>query len=75
MSVGIDSAAETFVAAWLAPGGQPTTPISGEQRPAGCAALQRRRRAPAVAPAATLVVLEATGTDWVALAVALHETG
>ena len=68
-------AAETFVAAWLAPGGKPTTPISGEQCPAGCAALQRRLQATAVAPTATLVVLEATGTSWVALAVALHEAG
>ncbi len=36
--VGIDVAAETFVAAWLAPGGKPVT---GEQTPAGFAALQR----------------------------------
>ena len=70
--VGIDVAAETFVAAWLAPGGKPVT---GEQTPAGCAALQRRLRATAVAPIATLVVLEATGNYWVALAVALHEAG
>ena len=73
--VGVDIAAETFVAAWLAPGGQPTTPSSGEQTPAGFAALPRRLQATAVAPAATLVVLEATGTYWVALAVALHEAG
>ncbi len=43
--VGIDVAAETFVSAWLAPGGQPGTPVSGAQTSAGCAALQRRLRA------------------------------
>ncbi len=73
--VGIDVAAETFVAAWLAPGGQPGTPVTGEQTPAGFASLQRRLRTTGSPPAATLVVLEATGNYWVALAVALHETG
>jgi len=73
--VGVDVAAEAFVAAWLAPGGQPGTPFTHEQTPAGFAALQRHLRATASPPAATLVVLEATGNYWVALAVALHETG
>jgi transposase len=73
--VGIDVAAETFVAAWLAPGGQPGTPVTHEQTPAGFATLQRRLQATASPPSATLVVLEATGNYWVALAVALHETG
>ncbi len=73
--VGVDIAAETCVAAWLAPGEKPAAPFTGEQTPAGFAALQRRLRATAIPPAATLVVLEATGNDWVALAVALHEAG
>ncbi len=73
--VGVDVAAETFVAAWLAPGGQPTSPFTGEQTPAGFAALQRRLQATGNPPTATLVVLEATGTYWVGLAVALHEAG
>ena len=51
------------------------TPFTGEQTPAGFAALQRRLQATASPPAATLVVLEATGNYWVALAVALHEAG
>jgi transposase len=59
--VGIDVAAETFVAAWLAPGGQPTAPVTGEQTPAGFATLQRRLQATGSPPTATLVVLEATG--------------
>ena len=73
--VGVDVAADTFTASWLAPGGAPTVPCTGEQTPAGYAALQRRLRATAAPPAATLVVLEATGNYWVALAVALHEAG
>ena len=73
--VGIDVAADTFTTSWLAPGGTPTPPFGGEQTPAGDAALQRRPRATGVPPAATLVVLEATGSYWVALAVALHEAG
>ncbi len=73
--VGVDVAAETFVAAWLAPGGKATAPFTGEQTPAGFAALQRRLQATVTPPAAVLVVLEATGSYWVALAVALHEAG
>ena len=73
--VGIDIAADTFTAAWLASGGTPTAPYTGEQTPAGYGALQRRLRATGVAPTETLVVLEATGNYWVALAVALHEAG
>jgi transposase len=73
--VGVDIAAATFVAAWLAPGGKPGTPVTAEQTPAGFAVLQRRLQATGIPPTATLVVLEATGTYWVALAVALHEAG
>jgi transposase len=73
--VGIDVAAETFVAAWLAPEGQPTAPITGEQTAAGFAALVHRLQGTGVSPAAALVVLEATSAYWVALAVALHEAG
>jgi hypothetical protein len=35
LPVGIDVAAENFVAAWLAPGGQPGAPFTGEQTPTG----------------------------------------
>jgi transposase len=73
--VGIDVAADSFTAAWLPPGGTPRLPFAADQAPAGHAALQRRLRATGVAPATTLVVLEATGNYWVALAVALHEAG
>ena len=73
--VGIDIAADTFTASWLSPGGTPTAPLTREQTPAGYAALQRRLQATGASPAETLVVLEATGNYWVALAMTLHEAG
>ena len=73
--VGIDIAAETFTASWLAPGGTPTAPRTCDQAPQGYAALQQRLDRAAGSPPAARVALEATGTSWVALAVALHEAG
>ena len=73
--VGIDIAADTFTAAWRVAGGEVFPPDTGEQTPAGRAGLQQRLRATGLAPAATLVVLEATGPYWVALALGLHEAG
>ncbi len=73
--VGVDIAADTFAAAWLSASGVLAVPFTGEQTPAGFATLQRRLQATAVSPTATLVVLEATGNYWVALAVTLHEAG
>ncbi len=73
--VGVDIAADTFAVALLPTGGTPAVPCTGDQTAAGFAALQRRLQATAVSPTATLVVLEATGNSWVALAVTLHEVG
>jgi len=75
LSVGIDIAATTFTAAWMPPGGSPTPPVTHPQTPQGFAALQCQFAATGSAPAATLVVLEATGSYWVALAVTLHTAG
>ena len=75
LSVGIDIAATTFTAAWMPPGGSPTPPVTHPQTPQGFAALQRQLAATGSAPATTLVVLEATGSYWVALAVTLHTAG
>src|SRR3954452_14772593 len=71
--VGIDIAAATFTASWMPPGAAPTAPITHPQRPAGGASFQRQLAATGVLPADTLVVLEATGSYWIALAVALYE--
>jgi transposase len=73
--VGIDIAATSFTVAWMPPGASPTLPVAHPQRPEGYAALQRQLAATATPPAATLVVLEATGSYWVALAVTLHTAG
>lgn len=75
LDVGVDIAAATFTAAWLAPGGKPTTPVALAQDPEGFAALRQRLHATRIAPAATRVVMEATSTYWIGLAVALHEAG
>jgi transposase len=71
--VGVDVAAQTVTAAWQPQLGGPGAPHTYDQTPTGHAALQQRLRAAGVPPAETLVVLEATGSYWVALAVALHE--
>src|SRR5918997_1451711 len=73
--VGIDIAATTFTAAWLRPTEAPSAAASYQQTPAGFATLQQQLQATGVAPAATLVVLEATSSYWVALAVTLHAAG
>ncbi len=73
--VGIDIAATSFTAAWMPPDGSPTPPITHPQTPQGFAALQRQFAATGSAPDTTLVVLEATGSYWIALAVTLHTAG
>jgi transposase len=73
--VGIDIAAATFTAAWMPPGAAPTAPVTHPQRPEGFAALQRQLAASGIPPETTLVVLEATGRYWIALAVSLHAAG
>lgn len=73
--VGIDIAATTFTAAWMPPGGAPIPPVTYPQTAQGYAALQRQLAATGSAPAAKLVVLEATGSYWVALAATLHAAG
>jgi transposase len=72
--VGIDIAAKTFAAAWAAPGQVPTQPQTFDQTDAGFAALQAQLPA-AIPPPQILIVLEATGSYWIRLAVALHQAG
>jgi transposase len=63
----VDIAATSFMAAWTA--------RSFEQTAAGFAAFQKQLAATGVAPSDTLIVLEATGSYWVALAIAMHSAG
>jgi transposase len=75
LDVGVDIAAATFTASWLVPGGKPSAPVTLAQDAAGYATVRQRLQATGVAPEATRVVMEATSTYWIALAVALHEAG
>ncbi len=69
--VGVDIAAKTFTAAWT-----PTTkPVSFNQTTEGFQKLQDSLLAVVRKPHDVLVVMEATGSYWVSLAVALHEMG
>lgn len=73
--VGVDIAATTFSAAWTAEGPPRERARTFAQTPQGFAALMDQLRASGVSPTNTLIVLEATGSYWVALAVTLHEAG
>ena len=73
--VGVDIAAATFTAAWAAPGLPPSTPRTFDQSPSGFSGLQQALAVTGGAPTATVVVLEATGSYWVALATTLHHAG
>ena len=72
---GVDIAATSFMAAWARPGQTSSAPRPFEQTPQGFASFQKQLAATGGAPETTLVVLEATGSYWVALAVALHSAG
>ena len=73
--VGIDIAATTFTAVWTTDGPPRERARPFAQTPAGFAALQDQLRATGVVPAHSLIVVEATGSYWVALAVCLHQAG
>ncbi len=73
--VGVDIAAATFTAVWIASDAAPSRPITLDQTPQGFAALQMRLLATGRAAADTLVVMEATGSYWVALATTLAQAG
>ena len=72
--VGIDIAATTFVAAWAELGQAPTRPSTFDQTETGFASFQVQLPA-GVAPAQILIVMEATGSYWIRLAVTLHQAG
>ncbi len=75
MFVGVDIAAATFTAAWSRTDGPVSTPRTYAQEPHGFAALQAHLAATTVPSAETLIVMEATGSYWIALAVTLHAAG
>jgi transposase len=71
--VGVDIAAKTFVATWAFDPATAHTAVSFDQNEDGFSALLQQLGATGVTPNATLVVMEATGSYWVALAIALHQ--
>jgi len=75
LHVGIDIAATSFVGVWTRDGRTYTRAQTFAQTPEGFAALQQHLSTTGVPPAQTRVVLEATSSYWVALAVALHTAG
>ncbi|MDP9311235.1 MAG: IS110 family transposase, partial [Chloroflexota bacterium] len=75
LCVGLDVAAATFTATWRTPTTEPVKPVTLPQTPAGYRQLQHHLSTTQIPPAQTLVVLEATGSYWVTLAVMLHQAG
>src|SRR4028118_392643 len=73
--VGIDIAARSFTASWLTSDDQPSKPRSFDQTPKDFAKFHAALSTTMIAPQDTLVVLEATGSYWVSLAVFLHAQG
>ena len=73
--VGVDIAAASFTAIWSTDGKMLPRAVTFAQTPTGFAAFHQQLQTTGVTPAQTLLVLEATGSYWVALAVTLHEAG
>ena len=73
--VGVDIAAASFAASWASSAGPRERARTFAQTPEGFTAFQAALTTTGVAPAATLVVLEATGSYWITLAVTLHQAG
>lgn len=66
--VGEDIAAKTATVAWQAPAQKPGKPITIEQTSEGFASLHQRLLKTRATPAQILMVMEATGIYWLALA-------
>lgn len=73
--VGVDVAATTFTTSWMPVQGPIARPAKFDQTPEGIASFQQRLRDLSVWPTTTLIVMEATGSYWVTLAVTLHDAG
>ncbi|MDQ6695036.1 MAG: IS110 family transposase [Chloroflexota bacterium] len=73
--VGIDIAAASFTAIWTTDGTMQPKAVTFSQSANGFSALQQQLQATCVAAAQTLIVMEATGSYWIALAVTLHQVG
>ena len=72
---GVDIAATTFAASWTSAGAAPERAVTFAQSPDGFSCFQDRLLTLGVPSTEILVVIEATGSYWVALAVSLHGAG
>lgn len=73
--VGVDIAAKTFTARWLEARGAVTRPLTLAQTGEGFASLRARLLTDGRAAGEVLVVMEATGSYWMALATDLAQAG
>jgi transposase len=73
--VGVDIASATFTTTWSRDAQPTLRPMTFNQTPSGFAAFQQQLHQTGIAPAATLIVMEATGSYWITLAVTLHQAG
>ena len=73
--VGVDIAATSFTASWTTDARTLPRAVTFAQTPTGFATFQQQLQATGVTPPQTLIVLEATGSYWIALAVTLHGAG
>jgi len=73
--VGVDIAATSFAAACSVNASSPQRAQTFSQTPEGFAAFQAALATTGVEPAQSLLVLEATGSYWITLAVTLHQAG
>jgi transposase len=73
--VGVDIAAASFTVAWIRSSSARERARTFAQTPDGFAAFQAALTTSGVEPSKTLIVLEATGSYWITLAVTLHQAG
>jgi transposase len=73
--VGVDIAATSFAAAWSLNASPPQRARTFAQTPDGFAAFQAALASTGVQADQALIVLEATGSYWITLAVTLHQAG
>jgi len=73
--VGVDIAAASVTVIRTTDGRMQPKAVAFSQSASDFAAFQQQLQAHPGAPAQTLIVLEATGSSWIARAVTLHEAG
>lgn len=73
--VGIDIAAKSFTVTWRLGMEDPVKPVTLAQTPEGFDRLHHYLTSTGIPPQQTRIVLEATGSYWIGLAVTLHHAG